>query len=197
MIRDFTRSGFNFSYQEVEIGARVFDEGFAWETIRRARIVSLRNNLYDIEIGVQLENTGTGATSRVEPNDFDLVTPDPRKPTRLSTKATKYIVRSNTPINKYKSKEFIFHYSFRKIQSRNTEQLFWASSTRPVEKLTLRLVLNDSLGYKVYQQVLDTLGTSELSSAEVLPDTFNNEYSWTIIRPRKDRLYNLYLGKGE
>ena len=50
----------DFRYKEIEIGARVSEEGFAWDTVRKAKIVSLTKNLQDIEVGVRTENIETG-----------------------------------------------------------------------------------------------------------------------------------------
>jgi|GEM_PF-5326279 len=182
----------DFRYKSIEIGARIFDEGFGWETIRKAKIISQKKNLQDIEVGVQLENIETGSIAKVEPDgEFDLIPPDPSIPTKLSSKATKFIIHSNTPIRKNQLKEFIFYYSFKKIQLKRTEQLFWAPSTRDVERLTLRLILTEPHNIKVYQEIYDASGTRNQSTTEIKPDRLNLEYNWTIDRPRKNLLYSL------
>ena len=180
----------DFRYKEIEIGARISEEGFAWETVRKAKIVSLTNNLQDIEVGVTTENIEMGEEPTVEPQHFT-VTRQPVNAYSLSTKATKYVLHTNTPIKKYKTAEFTFHYTFRKFRTLPAEDLFWASSTREVETLRLRLIFLDDRPVKVFKKVQDTMRMRELSSTEIEAENFTKEYVWSIPRPRRDRVYSL------
>ena len=180
----------DYRYKEIEIWARISEEGFAWETFRKAKIVSLTKNLKDIELGVSSEDIVMGAEPTVEPKDFEVKKP-PARGYSLSTKATNYIIHTNTPIKKHKTAEFTFYYTFRKFRAPHTEELLWASSNREVDTLKFRLILSDDIPAKVLKRVLDTTGIRELSSTEIEAENSTREYIWTITRPRKDRVYSL------
>ena len=184
----------DFEYKYLELGVRISDDGFAWESIRKAEIVSLSKNLQDIEIGMTSEDVETTAEYRVEPEQFKIINPPPNS-ISLSSGVNKLVLHSNKVIPMYRTARFTFHHKFRKTRFKRFESLHWASSTRKVKKLTLRLIFVDDKPVKVFKRVTDNSRLRELSSSEMTSDNFTKEYYWTIVRPRKGSRVQFGLGK--
>lgn len=175
----------DFYYSELDIGARISECGCVWNTIRKARIVSLTSDLSCIDIGI-LPTSMINQEYRIVPATFKVLSRGENefgfehwciKPEKL--------LKRNEPTN------FNFYFDFQKNINRESTQdrLSW-SSNRQVNKLCLRVVFTDKYVQSVKFKLFDN-SSRVLDERELAIDETTLEFRHTIISPLPNLIYTL------
>lgn len=158
----------DFAYQILEIGARVFDKGSRWEVTRTATIVSLRDGLEEIDIGVRPLNQRTAAYT-VRPDSLSL-----QQRVDRVVGYDRFVIKPTQPLNVDQTLQFTFQCNFEK-EPRQDDFMTWGSNRR-VDRLLLRVLFPQSdVKPRVKGQIVSQAG-HVVEEHALHPDPVTAEY---------------------
>ncbi len=175
----------DFRYARLELGTRISENGTRWETFRTAKIVSLRDGLTAIDIGVAALNAST-ETMSVSPNTFKIV-PRGKSPTGY----THLELTLDKALDKGATAEFTFCLNFTKDSAAivDGDKRIW-SSNRPVDELLLRVIFTDGFCESVWFKVLDH-SDRILEEGQLGMDQISREFRFHVRAPQPNINYGL------
>ena len=184
LIRASSSSTEDFKYSKLVIGARISEEGKVWQTVREAKIISLKHSLNMIDINVKPNDLDSETSFEVQPSHLHVF----QEPSvKDATKS--FQIECHRPLDLFQTQDFKFLYNFRKDSKKKVDGLYWGSR-RIVDLLQLRVVFVDDKERRVSREVVD-ISQDILESVEILPDELTKEYNWTILNPKPNLLYRL------